>query len=442
MIFFHPNGGSFSVIAATLESWSLPNNDYGEYFYSLMFSKDNDGHYYSVSDIERKAKNRYFPRKNLEMFVYIGDPSIKLAVPIYNIVTDSINHHAAGASADTLRALSRVTVSGHLTDNNLQPVSNFNGTVFPLVYDKKVRTQTLLNDPNPNVDPFEFDIQKSVLFKGNVSVRDGRFQFSFYVPKDIDYSYGNGKISYYARSESEDAAGVFTDFTIGGMDTTGIDDHESPVIELFMNDENFVNGGITDQNPVLIAKISDNFGVNTTGNGIGHDLTGVLDRATGSKIVLNDYYQTEKDSFNCGVVRYRLQNLTPGEHTIAVRAWDVNNNSAEQELTFKVMSEDKFELSHVLNYPNPFTTHTDFYFEHNQPGGNFEIQVQIYTISGKLVKTLYDTQYMEGNRCRAISWDGLDDYGDKLAKGTYLYRLRVKNQDGQTAEMIEKLVIL
>ena len=292
------------------------------------------------------------------------------------------------------------------------------------------------------MNPFEFDIQKSVLFKGNVTVKDGRFQFSFYVPKDIDYSFGNGKISYYARSTNEDAAGVFTNFTIGGMDTAGVEDHESPVIELFMNDENFVNGGVTNQNPVLIAKISDNLGVNTTGNGIGHDLTGVLDRATGSKIVLNDYYQTEKDSFNRGVVRYRLQNLAPGEHTISVRAWDVNNNSAEQELTFKVVSEDKFELSHVLNYPNPFTTHTDFYFEHNQPGGTFDIQVQIFTISGKLVKTIFDNQYMDGNRCRAISWDGLDDYGDKLAKGTYLYRLRVKNQDNQTAEVIEKLVIL
>ena len=442
LIFFHPNGGAFSVIAATREAWSLSNNNFGEYFFNLIFSKDNAGRYYSVSDIERKAKNRYFPRKNLEMFVYIGDPSIKLAVPNYNIVTDSINHHAVVSSNDTVRALSKVTVCGHVTDSNLQPVTNFNGTVFPLVYDKKVRTQTLLNDPNPNVRPFEFDIQKSVLFKGNVTVRNGQFQFSFYVPKDIDYSYGNGKISYYARGANDDAAGVFTDFVIGGVDTTGIEDHESPEIELFMNDEKFVNGGITDPNPVLIAKISDNFGVNTTGNGIGHDLTGVLDHATGSKIVLNDYYQTEKDSFNCGEVRYRLQNLTPGEHTIAVRAWDVNNNAAEQELTFKVMSEDKFELKHVLNYPNPFTTHTDFYFEHNQAGGNFDIQVQIYTISGKLVKTIYDTQYMEGNRCRAISWDGLDDYGDKLAKGTYLYRLRVKNQDGQTAEVIEKLVKL
>ena len=335
-----------------------------------------------------------------------------------------------------------VTVSGHVTDSDLQPMTNFNGTVFPLVYDKKVHTQTLLNDPNPKIDPFEFDIQKSVLFKGNVTVKDGRFQFSFYVPKDIDYSYGNGKISYYARNTNDDAAGAFTDFVIGGVDTTGIEDKESPVIELFLNDEKFVNGGITGPNPVLIAKISDNFGVNTTGNGIGHDLTGVLDHATGSKIVLNDYYQTEKDSFNRGIVRYRLQDLEPGDHTVSVRAWDVNNNSAEQELTFKVMSEEKFELSHVLNYPNPFTTHTDFYFEHNQAGGTFDIQVQIFTVSGKLVKTIYDSQYMDGNRCRAISWDGLDDYGDKLAKGTYLYRLRVKNQEGQTAEVIEKLVKL
>ena len=444
LIFFHPNGGAFSVIAATREAWSLPNNNYGEYIFNLMFSKDKTGQYYSVSDIERKAKNRYFPRKNLEMFVYIGDPSIKLAIPTYNIVTDSVNHHAVGlgSSNDTVRALSMVTVSGHVTDSDLQPMTNFNGTVFPLVYDKKVHTQTLLNDPNPKIDPFEFDIQKSVLFKGNVTVKDGRFQFSFYVPKDIDYSYGNGKISYYARSTNDDAAGAFTDFVIGGVDTTGIEDKESPVIELFLNDEKFVNGGITGPNPVLIAKISDNFGVNTTGNGIGHDLTGVLDHATGSKIVLNDYYQTEKDSFNRGIVRYRLQDLEPGDHTVTVRAWDVNNNSAEQELTFKVMSEEKFELSHVLNYPNPFTTHTDFYFEHNQAGGTFDIQVQIFTVSGKLVKTIYDSQYMDGNRCRAISWDGLDDYGDKLAKGTYLYRLRVKNQEGQTAEVIEKLVKL
>ena len=376
------------------------------------------------------------------MIVTYGDPSLKLSIPVYNIVTDSINHEAIGSTLDTVRALSKVTICGHIVDNNSQIISSFNGTLFPSVYDKKIKTKTLFNDPDPRSQPFEYEVQKSVLFKGNVSVKNGRFQFSFYVPKDIDYSFGDGRISYYARTENVDATGVFTDFIIGGIDTSGIEDHESPMIELYLNDENFVNGGITTTNPVLIAKISDNFGINTTGNGIGHDLTGVLDHATGSKIILNDYYQTEKDSFNRGIVRYQLQDLKPGEHSITVRAWDVNNNSSEQELTFKVVSEDKFQLSHVLNYPNPFTTHTDFYFEHNKPGGTFDIQVQIYTISGKLVKTLYDTQVMEGNRCRGISWDGLDDFGDKLAKGTYLYRVRVKNEDGKTAEAIEKLVIL
>ena len=148
-----------------------------------------------------------------------------------------------------------------------------------------------------NSGPFEFEVQKSILFKGNATVKNGHFQFSFYVPKDIDYNFGNGKISYYSCTEHEDAAGSFTDFIIGGMDTTGIDDNESPRIELFMNDENFANGGITGPNPTLIAKISDNFGINTTGNGIGHDLTAILDNSTGNKIILNDPYQTEEGSF-------------------------------------------------------------------------------------------------------------------------------------------------
>lgn len=447
IMFFNNEGGPVAVIAAAREAWSLPNNIFGRNFFTQMFQKDENGNYLSISDLERKAKNLSGAvsggeGNNLCMFVTYGDPSIKLSVPQYNVVTDSINTHSVEASADTVRALSKVTVCGRVTDENMQTLTSFNGTVFPSVYDKKVTVTTLINDPAPNYEPFEFETQKSILFKGNVTVKDGRFRFSFYVPKDIDYSFGNGRISYYARTDKEDAAGVFTDFIIGGMDTNGIQDDESPVIELFMNDENFVNGGVTGTTPTLVAKISDNFGINTTGNGIGHDLTAVLDRNTGGKIVLNDYYQTEKDSFSCGTVRYPLQELAPGEHTISVRAWDVNNNSAEQELTFRVVSEDKFMLSHVLNYPNPFTTHTDFYFEHNQPGGLFDIQVSIFTISGKLVRTLNESQYMDGNRCRAISWDGLDDYGDKLAKGTYLYRVRVKTQDGQTAETIEKLVIL
>ncbi|MCR4856897.1 MAG: type IX secretion system sortase PorU [Bacteroidales bacterium] len=437
---FNSNGGVCAIITATREAWSSPNNAYGRHIFNTMFSTF-DGKRPTIGDIERRAKNIYGgSSSSLAMFVLMGDPSMPLAIPTFNIVTDSINHSPVGTQEDTVSALTRMSVSGRVVDENGQTLTGFNGSVFPSVYDKAVTVTTLSNDPSS--PPFEFLQQKSILFKGNCSVKDGHFNFSFYVPKDIDYNYGNGKISYYARSQEQDAAGSFSHFVIGGTDTNGIDDKEGPVIELFLNDEQFVNGGIVDANPTLIAKIRDNYGINTTGNGIGHDLTAILDNATESQIVLNDYYQTDRDSFNSGTVRYNLENLSTGKHTLLVRAWDINNNHSESELSFEVVSSEKFALSHVLNYPNPFTTHTEFFFEHNRNGGDFDILVQVYTISGKLVKTIQTHQTLQGNRSLAIPWDGRDDFGDRIGKGTYMYKVRVRNDMGETAEVIEKLVIL
>jgi len=443
LVFFNSKGGASALITATREAWSYPNQMYGRNIFSQLFNKNNDeGRYPTVGEIESRCKNLYSSNSStsLAMFVLMGDPSMPFAIPTYNVVTDSINHLAIGSQLDTIRALSKVTISGHIEDVNGQPLNNFNGVLYPSVYDKKLIATTLVNDPSSL--PYDFEVQKSILFKGNCTITNGHFNFSFYVPRDIDYSYGNGKISYYGHSNDNDGAGAFTGFIIGGTDTNGIEDNEGPIIDLFLNDESFVNGGITNQNPTLIAKIKDNYGINTTGNGIGHDIIAILDNATGSQIILNDFYQTDRDSFNSGTIRYNLEDLSVGKHNMLVRAWDINNNYSESSIDFEVVSDEKLTLSHVLNYPNPFTTHTDFYFEQNQNGGMFDIQVQIYTISGKLVRTLQSTQLIEGNRSSAIPWDGLDDYGDKLGKGVYMYKLRVRNQNNETAEVIEKLVIL
>ncbi len=440
-VFFNNHGGAAALITATREAWSGSNNSYGYSFSRFIFDKEKYGRYPTIGELAIYGKNVYTgSASNLGMFVLYGDPSMPLALPRYKVVTDSINHYAVEDLSDTLSALSKVTISGHIVDDNNILQSQFNGTLFPSVYDKAVNVNTLQNDPNSA--PFNFEVQKSILFKGNSSIQNGRFSFSFYIPKDINYEYGNGKISYYARSAQSDAAGAFTDFIIGGTDTTGLDDQKGPEIELYLNDEHFVDGGIVNSTPVLIAKIKDDYGINTTGNGIGHDLTAIIDGSSDSQIILNDYYQTEKDSFNMGTVRYQMNEQGIGKHTLMLRAWDINNNHAEKEITFEVVSDEKLTLSHVLNYPNPFTTHTDFYFEHNRSGGIFDIQVQIYTISGKLLKTIHDTQYLEGNRSNPISWDGLDDFGDKIGKGVYMYRLRVREQGMETAEVIEKLVIL
>ncbi len=427
LAYFNSNGGVSAIITTTREAWSTPNNYYGRHLFHNFFIQQN-GRYRTVGELMAQSKNDQGGAiSSLAMFVLMGDPSMPFAIPTYNVVTDSINHHSVGSEADTIRALSMMTVSGRLVDDDGQTLSDFSGSLYPSVYDKALTNTTLSNDADSPT--FEFEAQKNILFKGNCSVTDGAFTFSFYVPKDIDYTYGNGKISYYAAGDNQDAAGAFTDFIIGGTDTNSLNDTEGPEIELYLNDENFVDGGIVDPNPTLIAKIKDNYGINTTGNGIGHDLVAILDDATNDQIVLNDYYQTEKDSFNMGTVRYNLNDLSIGMHTLLLRAWDINNNHSERELTFEVISDEALTLSHVLNYPNPFTTHTEFYFEHNQGGGLFDIQVQVYTISGKIVKTINTSQYLEGNRCEAIPWDGLDDYGDKIGKGVYLYRLRVLKQD-------------
>ena len=209
-----------------------------------------------------------------------------------------------------------------------------------------------------------------------------------------------------------------------------------------MNDENFANGGLTDTKPLFIAKVTDENGVNTSGNGIGHDIILILDGNTASPITLNNYYEADLDTYKSGEVNFQFIDLEEGSHQLEFKIWDVNNNSSEATLDFIVVKEEDITISHLLNYPNPFTTHTEFYFEHNQVFNNLETKIDIFTVSGKLVKTIFRNVNTFAFRSEGISWDGRDEYGDKLARGVYIYRLSIETPDGEKANKIEKLVIL
>ncbi|MEN9442386.1 MAG: hypothetical protein RLZ33_2463, partial [Bacteroidota bacterium] len=310
----------------------------------------------------------------------------------------------------------------------------------PSVFDKAKTQQTLGENSNSPIIPFE--LQKNIIYKGKVSVVNGNFEFSFIVPKDINFSYGPGKISYYADNGTTDAGGFDTLLIIGGIDPIGINDVTGPEIDLYLNDDSFVSGGITDETPVLIASIFDENGINTVGNGIGHDLVAILDDNTSDPIVLNEYYTADLDSYQSGKVSFNMTNLSVGSHKLTLKVWDVNNNSSQVSIDFIVQEKQDLVLDHVLNYPNPFTTKTDFYFEHNQVCSELEAQIQIYTVSGKLIKTINQLVNTQGFRSEGIAWDGRDDFGDQLAKGVYIYKLKVKSIDGTFAEKTEKLVLL
>lgn len=157
---------------------------------------------------------------------------------------------------------------------------------------------------------------------------------------------------------------------------------------------------------------------------------------------MNDYYEANLNSYQSGKVSYPFSDLAAGSYNISFKAWDILNNSGTASLDFVVAPDAAIALDKVLNYPNPFTTRTTFMFQHNQAFVPLKVQVQIYTISGKLVKTLAKTLTNEGFNQEGVEWDGRDDYGDKLARGVYVYKISITAPDNTKAEKIEKLVIL
>jgi len=193
---------------------------------------------------------------------------------------------------------------------------------------------------------------------------------------------------------------------------------------------------------LLYAVVNDPSGINTVGNGIGHDVAAVLDENTNKTIVLNEYYQADLNSYQSGTVRYPFSQLTEGRHTLKLKVWDVYNNSSDAYTEFIVSTSAELALEHVLNYPNPFTTHTEFMFEHNRPCTDLDVNIQVFTISGKVVKTINTMVQCDGFRAEGIEWNGRDDYDQKIGKGVYVYRVKVRTPEGYTADAFEKLVIL
>lgn len=434
-------GGAIALMTTTRSVYISINTATAKNFYRHVFRRDADSLPRTFGEIIRQTKNATTENDiNKRSFTLIGDPALRIAMPRLTIKADSIYREGSTNVMDTVRALDKMTLVGHVEDLNGNLLNNFNGVVSPTLFDKPVVEYTLGQDPGAPITSYK--LQKNAIFKGQASVENGYFKISFIVPKDINFGIGNGKISMYGTNNNTDAMGYDTTVVVGGINPNGLADDQGPDIELYMNENTFVSGGLTDENPILIVNLFDENGINAVGSGIGHDITAILDANSASPIILNEYYLADLNTYQSGVVNYNFTGLEPGPHTLTVKAWDVNNNSSEASIEFIVKEKETPELSHVLNYPNPFTTSTRFFFEHNQVNTAMETQIQVFTVSGKLVKTINKLVNTSGYRSEGIEWDGKDDFGDQLAKGVYVYRVSVKTSTGDTAEKLEKLVIL
>ena len=220
-------------------------------------------------------------------------------------------------------------------------------------------------------------------------------------------------------------------------------DYDEAELSLFMNDTLFVNGGITDANPILLAHIFDLSGIKTVGNGIGHDITAVLDGNTANPYVLNDFYEANKDDYTRGIIRFPLYNLAKGEHSISLKVWDVFNNSSEKTINFVVTDANDLAIADFTSYPNPFSASTDIYFQHNKANQELDYVLEIYSITGVLIKRIEQTSYnSEGYRIGPIRWDGKDNYGGKISAGMYIANLGVTTEEGDFSSKSIRIILL
>ncbi|WP_343329164.1 type IX secretion system sortase PorU [Polaribacter staleyi] len=439
LTFLNEKGGAANMITTTREVYISTGQAFNEDLIEVLLQFETEDESLSVAEGLMKTKNSFSSTQKFFIF-HFGDPAMKLAIPKPNVRITEMNGKDI-SQLDTLKALSKVHFKGVVLDDKNLVLPDFNGTLSTTVFDKSIDRTTLDNDGFGITMPF--DIQNSKIFRGEATVANGEFEFDFIVPKDIKIAYGKGKLSFYVNNEVIDKAGYNVDIVVGGIDENAPDDTVGPEIKLYMNDESFIDGGNTNSSPNLIAVLSDASGINTSITAVDHDIVGILDGDTTNPIILNDFYKTELNDFTKGKVTYTLRDLEVGPHTLKIKVWDTYNNSSELTLNFVVVSDTILNLENVLNYPNPFVNYTEFWFNHNKPNENLEVQVQIFTVSGKLIKTINQNIPNAETLVRSITWNGLDDFGNKIGKGVYVYKLKVKSTESNlVAEKYEKLVIL
>lgn len=392
----------------------------------------------TIGDAVRRAKNTY-PQNQNRAITLIGDPALQLSFPEHQVRVTQINGKAVEEGvADSVKVLSRVTVEGVITNAEGNVLTDFNGWLFPVVYDRKAQCRTLAND-NEGTE-VDFTQQKSILYKGRDSVVNGHFSYSFIVPRDVAYQYDYGKLSHYAKSATSDAAGAYQNILFGGFDET-IDITEiRPEIRLFINDSNFRNGGLTDANPRIFAIVNDEVGINAVGSGLGHDITAIVDGNVNNVYVLNDFYETDINDIHRGYINYGLLNLSPGRHSITVKVWNIFNYSNSATIDFVVGNSDSTQIGQFACHPNPATNRTQIRVEHNGNDAIASAQIEIFDLLGRKVKAFDPVVDNDSFVIGPIEWDFRNQAGAVVAPGMYVARVVITTTAGEHITATTKIV--
>ena len=433
-VVLNPVGGGISLFSAARTVYSSQNEALNKCFTRNLFTRTN-GKYNRLGDAVVYSKNLVGAQTNKLSYILLGDPAVRLNYPTdYTIVTTKINNKLI-QSVDTLKALSVDSVEGFIADEKGNIVNEFNGTLDVNIYDKNQRITTL---DNHGEGTMTYNDRPNVLYSGKASVKNGNFNFSFMIPKDIKYNYGTGRINYYASDTvmNKEAQGYFENFLVGGSSLNYEKETNGPNLNIYLNSDKFVSGGKVNETPMFFAGISDINGINTVGSGIGHDLRLVIDDDPTTSYTLNDYFEAETNNYKAGSVRYKIPTLTQGKHSLTFHSWDLLNNSSQAKLDFEVVTGLSPTIFNVYNYPNPIRSQTRFVVVHDRPETILETTVDLFDLTGRKIWTT------KQNSVENLKWNLQDTSLNQVKPGIYLYKISIKTTNSEMTSKANKIIVL
>lgn len=440
----NPEGGAVGMVTTARPVFSNTNYLLNEAFYEYVFSRQ-EGEFLRLGDIFLKTKNDALNGRDNRNFTLLADPSMRLAYPEHEIVVDSILTQD-GNPADTVKAFQKLTFFGHIQERSRAALLNsFNGELTLSLHDKARLVQTLGNEGTQ----IQFRQDNNVVNQARASVINGLFSIELIVPQNINYQTDLGRISLYAVSDQNipaDAFGGVDSILIGGSLSNVSVDRTPPNIELYLNDSSFRDGGLSDNDPRLIAYLTDEQGINLSRQQLGHEISAQLlrvgDKDSSRSFILNDFFEPTLNDFRGGIIDYPLGNLTDGNYVLTLQAWDNHNNRSENTIQFTVSDQQDIQVRNFINYPNPFNQSTVFVLEHNRSGDHLLVSLEICDVMGQVITTYKGEITDAPGRMEFLEWNVQNQLTRKLAPGIYFARLKlISATDGQEVESNLRIIL-
>ena len=455
----NPTSGAIALYTTTRVVMDVANEQMNRALHESLFTPQADGFLRPMGIVMRDAKNDLisYDTTNKLNFFLLGDPALRLRMPAYETVLTEL----AGVSLDNLsegeavplHAMDSVQVRGYVASSQGVVQGDFTGRLFVTVFDAKAQVKTHI-DNAPGKDPDEirtFEDYSGLLYAGIAEVKEGHFDFSFVVPKDLPYSGGNGKINLYAYSDAKgsepyEAMGVSHAICVkpGVGEHSVVDTIPPEIRELYLGHPNFSLENPIGSTPLFVATLADASGINLSGTGVGHNMTLVVDGREDLTFNLNSSYTASEMEAGVGRVLYLLPELPDGDHTATFTVWDVCNNVTVRSFAFRVRAGQAPTVVESRARPGVLTADDPLIVEvyNNAPGVEVDVTIELYDYRGALValspqmvaRSVYDTPAL-------IRWEPKLQSGGALLPGLYIYRLRMTQGDSEPAYTSGKIVV-